>query len=273
MYRYYNFSFFFFLFIFLIYIHYTSTGPDLISTINQSRNLNTAFQTPNYTPEPTITQPANTFADDDIDIDQLAAIEAQFTDNSSKRPLHSDFANPEKKLKTDLVNKPEDYPDDNDLLFEEDEEYLREIEAEIDVKENRLHIVENTGLTRVSAEPFVYIKQLQEMSERDRTGQVFKVKGQVMTLLSKLSVSKDGWSLKCTIVDGTGRLDVDFTSDVLSKLVGVTPQEMNAMKKQMQAKPELKDKVVSVSNKVYVFFILPSCPTYVIITRLLINLY
>ncbi|CAB3230201.1 unnamed protein product [Arctia plantaginis] len=232
--------------------------PDTESTINQPRNLNiptphvTVPPAANYIPEPTlstVTQPANNFADDDIDIEQLAAIEAQFTDNSGKRPISSDLTNPEKKLKTDTVNKPEDYPDDNDIIFEEDEEYLREIEAEIDAKENKLQTVEKTGVTRVSAEPFVYIKQLQEMSERDRNGQVFKVKGQVMALLSKLSVSKDEWSLKCTIVDGTGRLDVEFTSDVLSKLVGVTPQEMNVMKKQMAAKPELKERVVSAIKK------------------------
>lgn len=64
---------------------------------------------------------------------------------------------------------------------------------------------------------------------------------------SQLSVGKDAWSLKCTIVDGTGSIDADFTSDILSKLVGFTPQEMNQLKKQMVNNPALKAKAVEVS--------------------------
>ncbi|XP_075980257.1 recQ-mediated genome instability protein 1-like [Anticarsia gemmatalis] len=227
-------------------------GADLNTTINQPRNANIPTPhtdmppTTNHTHEP-ILEPARhiqqNFADDDIDIDQLAALEAQFTDNPGKRSLTTEHSNPEKKQKT--VNNVDDYPTDNDLLFDEDDDYLRELEAQIDAQENEPMAVENKGPVRVSAEPFVYIKQLNEMSEIDRYGKVFNVKGQVMTLLSKLSVGKGEWSLKCTIVDGTGKLDVEFASDVLSKLVGVTPQQMNLMKKQMASKPELQEKVVS----------------------------
>lgn len=191
-------------------------------------------------------EPTN-FADDEIDIDQIAALEEQLIDNNpGKRPLVSDNTNPEKRLKTSTVNHDE-YPDENDIFLGEDEDYLRELESQIDAGNNEFNTPKNTSINTVSSEPFVYIKQIQGMSEIDKAGKVFKVKGQVMSLLSKLSVSKDGWSLKCTIVDGTGSLDVEFTSDVLSKLVGYTPQEMNAIKRQMATKPELKEKAITVS--------------------------
>ncbi|CAH0589260.1 unnamed protein product [Chrysodeixis includens] len=186
--------------------------------------------------------------DDDIDVDQLAALEAQIVEAPVKRPSNTDTRNPEKKLKTEIVNQPDDYPDEHDISFE-DEEYLREIEAQIDANDFQPNVHTNRGPISVPAAPFVYIRQIKEKSESQKVGKVFKVKGQVMTLLSKLSVGKDSWSLKCTIVDGTGNLDVEFTSDVLSKLVGYTPQEMNALKKQMAEKPELKLKAISALQK------------------------
>ena len=197
--------------------------------------------------QPSIDEEPTNFADDEIDVDQLAALEEQFIDNNTgKRPLVTENTNPEKKLKP-TVNEDE-YPDENDIFFAEDEEYLRELESEIDSRNNDFNTPQNTGPNTVSSEPFVYIKQIKDMNESDRVGKVFKVKGQVMCLLSKLSVSKEGWSLKCTIVDGTGNLDVEFTSEVLSKLVGYTPQEMTAIKREMATKPELKEKAITVSG-------------------------
>ncbi|XP_047992874.1 recQ-mediated genome instability protein 1-like [Leguminivora glycinivorella] len=182
----------------------------------------------------TSVQQAN-FADDDIDIDQLAAIEAQLT---NKRASTDDRSKPEKKPKIDVANRIDDYPDDNDL-FAEDEDYLRELESKFDA----------TDPISVSSEPFTYLKQINEMREIEKAGRVFRVKAQIMKLLSKLSVGKEGWSLKCTIVDGTGSLDVDFTNNVLSKLVGYTPQEMNQLKKQMATDPQLKQKAVMALQK------------------------
>lgn len=193
--------------------------------------------------------PSHRVNDDDIDLDQLAAIEAQLFDNpgkSSKRPLPTTDNKPEKKQKVDIKNSVDDYPDDNDLLFEDDE-YLREIEATLDERE-RVLTNEPAYPIAASSEPFVYIKQITDLSDSAKARRVFRVKGQIMKLLSKLSVGKDGWTLKCTIVDGTGSIDVDFTSAVLSKLVGFTPQEMNQLKKQMVTKPELKEKAISVSH-------------------------
>lgn len=235
--------------------------PDPNTTISIPRNTNiptphTQMPTANVQPAPTFDQPhqhtnmdePTNFADDEIDIDQIAALEEQLIDNPGKRPLITDNTIPEKRLKTSTDNHDE-YPDENDLFLGEDEDYLRELESQIDAGNNDLNIPQNTGPNTVCSEPFVYIKQIKDMSENDKVGKVFKVKGQVMSLLSKLSVSKDGWSLKCTIVDGTGSLDVEFTSDVLSKLVGYTPQEMNAIKRQMATKPELKEKAITALQK------------------------
>ncbi|CAH0755601.1 unnamed protein product [Diatraea saccharalis] len=188
-------------------------------------------------------------ADDDIDIDDIAAIEAEYC-NPGKRPLNDNNSKPDKKLKTDIkntVNRADEYPDDDECFFGEDEDYLREVEAQMEAQEKG-STQKCEGPMVLSAEPYVYIKQINDMNEANKSGRVFKVKAQIMKLLSKLSVGKDGWSLRCTLIDGTGCIDVDFTSDVLSKLVGFTPQEMNLMKKQMATDLTVKEKAVLVST-------------------------
>lgn len=239
-------------------------------SINPSRNVNIPTPHTQMPPsqscedfDPTLQQTSRPVArvtsvqltsyNDDIDIDELNAIEVQF-ENPIKRAQVEQSFKPEKKMKMDTVNRIEDYPDDIDLLVEEDEDYLREIEADIigNVKEIP------KGPIGISSDPYVFIKQIKDLSESENVGKVFRVKAQIMKLLSKLSVGKDGWSLKCTIVDGTGCLDVEFTSEVLSKLVGYTPQEMNQLKRDMASKPELKDKALSVSIRPYICVIYAS---------------
>ncbi|XP_073967026.1 recQ-mediated genome instability protein 1-like [Choristoneura fumiferana] len=240
------------------------TASDLNATASHPRNtdiplphtemppaLETIHRTDSFDPRPvavvTSVQVAN-FADDDIDVDQLAAIEAQISNPSKRSLTDTTHTSTEKKLKMDntsTVNRVEDYPEDNDL-FAEDEDYLRELENKFDASYNTPKV---KFPVPVSSEPFVYIKQINDMRESEKAGRVFRVKGQIMKLLSKLSVGKDGWSLRCTIVDGTGSIDVDFTNNVLSKLVGFTPQEMNQLKKQMATKPELKQKAVMALQK------------------------
>ncbi|CAK1586683.1 unnamed protein product [Parnassius mnemosyne] len=196
-------------------------------------------------------QVLDTFIEDDIDVDQLAAIEAQFTENPGKRPLIDNNSKPEKKAKINpntVVNNIDEYPEDEDLIIE-DEDYIKEMEARFDAQDSGVSDCINKAPIPLPQEPFVYIKQINELSVNEKSGKVFRVKGQIMKLLSKLTVGKDGWSLKCAIVDGTGSMDVDFTSDVLSKLVGFTPLEMNQIKKQMATKPELKEKTVSALQK------------------------
>ncbi|XP_046969732.1 recQ-mediated genome instability protein 1-like [Vanessa cardui] len=229
-------------------------------------------------------EPMTNFVEDEIDMEQLAVIEAQYSSALTKRRSEDDMANPDKRIKRDPVSSSnnDDYPDDNDMFFE-DEEYLKELEAKFDEKENEQFNTDfnnrgdrpesnginnpmtassnNTASTskdrsepisrsiRPSSEPFVYIKQINDLSELERTGKVFKVKAQILKILSKLTVGKEGWSLSCTIVDGTATIDVDFSSDVLSKLVGFTPQEMIQMKKQMAKNAQIKDAAVSALQK------------------------
>ncbi|XP_063537349.1 recQ-mediated genome instability protein 1-like [Cydia strobilella] len=215
----------------------TPPHPDMPPPARDQR-FDQTFDPPRPVAIVTSVQQAN-FADDDIDIDQLADIEAQLT---NKRSLPDDRSKPEKKLKIDpidTINRVEDYPDDNDL-FAEDEDYLRELESKFDT---------DSGPVQISSEPFTYLKLINEMREIEKAGRVFRVKAQIMKLLSKLSVGKEGWSLRCTIVDGTGSLEVDFTNNVLSKLVGYTPQEMNQLKKQMATNPQLKEKAVMALQK------------------------
>ncbi|KAL0870924.1 hypothetical protein ABMA27_004753 [Loxostege sticticalis] len=228
--------------------------PDHNTTISNPRNANiptphtqmpSARQVDDPRPVARVTslQVAHSIADDDIDIEHIAAIEAEFSDNPGKRSLKEPDSKPEKKLKTDTVINSDEFPEDIDCFINEDEEYLKEMEAQFDAQS------ENIGPVKTSSEPFVYIKQINDMKDSDKVGRVFKVKAQIMKLLSKLSVGKDGWSLRCTLIDGTGNIDVDFTSDVLSKLVGFTPQEMNDLKKKMASIPALKEKAVSALQK------------------------
>ncbi|XP_068617889.1 recQ-mediated genome instability protein 1-like [Battus philenor] len=201
------------------------------------------------TPRDATSMQTETFADDDLDMEQLAAIEAQFVEHPAKRPLYDSNSRPEKKIKVNTEdNSADDYPADDDLMFE-DEDYLREMEAQFDAQDHELNERDNRAPVQVSKEPFVYIKQIKELSDTQLSGKVFKVKAQIMKLLSKLSVGRDGWSLKCEIVDGTGTLNVDFTSDVLSELVGLTPIEVNRIKKHMATKPEMKEKAVMALQK------------------------
>lgn len=161
------------------------------------------------------------------------------TDKPCKRLSDNGNYQPEKKIK---LNNVDDYPDENELF--EYEEYLGELDINFDRRDREVLQKYPVGIT---TDPFVYIRQLNELNVADRAGKVFKIKGQIMKLLSKISVGKEGWSLKCTLVDGTGAIDVAFTSDVLSNLVGITPQEMTAIKKEISKKPELKEKTVAVS--------------------------
>lgn len=194
------------------------TEPDQNTTITQTRNAtlptphtqmpsrndqhNLSFEDSRPVARVTSIQ-VSAFNDDDIDFDQLEAIEAQFDnrpstntntvrnrvdyqmEHSGKRPLQGSCNKPEKKLKME-VNAASDYPEDNDLVFE-DEDYLNEMEAKFD-REEISRIEGPKEPVVASAEPFVFIKQINDLSANERTGRIFKVKGQIMKLLSKVSL-------------------------------------------------------------------------------------
>ncbi|KAL4705814.1 hypothetical protein ACJJTC_006534 [Scirpophaga incertulas] len=224
------------------------------ATMTQPRNTNIPAphaEVPRSRAEPdprpvarvTSLQVAHSMADDDINIDDIAAIEAEYCSNPVKRSLKEPDNKPEKKLKSE-VNRSDEYPDENDFFLNEDEDYFNEVEAQFEGHERK-----QNGPVVVSSEPFTYIKQINDLQALDREGRVFKIKAQIMKLLSKLSVGKDGWSLRCTLIDGTGSIDADFTSEVLTRLVGFTPREMNQMKRQMVSDPTVKEKTVAALQK------------------------
>ncbi|XP_062530050.1 recQ mediated genome instability 1 isoform X1 [Bombyx mori] len=146
----------------------------------------------------------------------------------TKRPLPETIQNPEKRLKVDY--------DDEDFMAAEDEDHLREVEVGCDALLHKHQCV-------VPGEPYVYIKQIVELPEADRAGRVFTVKALIIKLLQKLTVGRDGWSLRCTLVDGSGALDLEFASDVFSELIGLSPHQMYRLKKEMGSRPDLRDKL------------------------------
>ncbi|XP_026756199.2 recQ-mediated genome instability protein 1-like [Galleria mellonella] len=224
--------------------------PNTASPVNAVRN---EFHQSTFDAASTETRtaPQTNFIEDDFETDiLLAEVDAQVIEHSGKRPLNGENTNPEKKIKIDSIpNRNDDFPDDNDIFFDEDLDYLRDMEEELDARDNEIQEVRHKGPITVCADPFVYIKQINELNVTERAGRVFRVKAQIIKLLSKLSVGKEGWSLRCTIVDGTGSLDVDFASNVLSELVGFTPEEMQSIKKQIATNPEMKEKAVSALQK------------------------
>lgn len=230
----------------------SDTNPTTTTTTATDQQTNSNVPSSGQvTPNDGAHQPTSNFIDDELNFAELDAIEEQYT-NVPKRSSNDELVNPVKKRKksdTDLMCDPFD-----DLM--EDEDYLREMEAQFDAQETSLNnsltsfdMPNNTPSSRSSVlempmEPFAYIKQINDLDEK--IGRVFKVKAQILKVLSKLTVGKQGWQLRCKILDGTGTLDVDFSSDVLSNLVGFTPQEMIKMKGQIAKDPEVKGKVDSV---------------------------
>lgn len=222
---------------------------------NQTRVANTqVHEAPTLAVENPIPDTRNQIVEVDVHIDQL---EAQVSNKRSR--INSPDGVVGKKLKrsdefdtnlariseddSDIPTTIEDYSDAPHMFLNEDEELLREIEAKMDEEIGPKYPI------YVNPEPFIYIKQINALNKTEVFGEVFKVKAQILKLLDKLSGSKGVWSLKCTLVDGTGCLDVEFTSEVLSEIVGFTPSDMKQLKKDMVSKPELMEKAVTALQK------------------------
>lgn len=72
-----------------------------------------------------------------------------------------------------------------------------------------------------------YLCQIKNLSTEIKA---MSVKGCVVTLLSKLqSNSLTGWCLKARICDGTGMLDVRFSNQVLTDLIGYSSNQVSPM--------------------------------------------
>lgn len=94
-----------------------------------------------------------------------------------------------------------------------------------------------------SSSPFEYLLHILHPSPK--VNGIHKVKGTILSLLSQLKVDADsGWHLSAKICDGTGTLDVDFTSDVLDHVIGLSHQEFKQMKREASRNPLVKEKLV-----------------------------
>ncbi|XP_061379067.1 recQ-mediated genome instability protein 1-like isoform X1 [Danaus plexippus] len=96
---------------------------------------------------------------------------------------------------------------------------------------------------KVSASPFVYIKQINDLNQCERINKVFKVKAQILYLLKRPSFTKDKWMVECRITDGTGCLNVEVNSCLFSTIISHTPQEMAELSLQRQKDPATKDRI------------------------------
>ncbi|XP_068093095.1 recQ-mediated genome instability protein 1 [Hyperolius riggenbachi] len=131
------------------------------------------------------------------------------------------------------------YDLDDDLFLEE--EIQRELE-EMDMDQgNIINPNENSSTAVASATasntqpvsvldpPFTYLSAV--FNDKSGTNRQIKLKSFIVTLSGSLSNSGGVWSIKAKISDGTGYLDVQFSNDVLTELIGFSVAEMKRLKK------------------------------------------
>ncbi|KAM9329577.1 recQ-mediated genome instability protein 1 [Gastrophryne carolinensis] len=77
--------------------------------------------------------------------------------------------------------------------------------------------------------PYTYLSAV--FNDKSGTDKEIKLKSFIVTLTSNLTSSSGDWSIKAKISDGTGYLDVEFSNEVLTKLIGFSVTEMKKMKR------------------------------------------
>ncbi|XP_029961551.1 recQ-mediated genome instability protein 1 [Salarias fasciatus] len=92
----------------------------------------------------------------------------------------------------------------------------------------------------LTSKPFTYLCVLEKMtsSPQPQTTEIH-VKAFIVTLLGKLSSSNGVWSVRATISDGTGYLDVELSDEVLTSLLGFSVPEKGALKRDPARRAEL----------------------------------
>ncbi|CAH0720526.1 unnamed protein product, partial [Brenthis ino] len=163
--------------------------------------------------------------DIDIDPSEIDKIEAQYS--GGVRRLSDDVTmQPEKKVK---IDRSDEFPiDDDDVICLEDEENLSDHEIFFDLNgpmKKEIYTINEVNNTK------------------DKNGKIFIVKARILTMLSKLSLSKTAWKSSCTLTDESGNIDVELSNEALETVVGYTPSQMYIMKKQLKTQPELNEKI------------------------------
>lgn len=87
--------------------------------------------------------------------------------------------------------------------------------------------------------PFTYISLL--LAKKPETVTILKVKCFIVTLTGNLTSSNGSWGIKAKISDGSAYLEVDFSDDILTSLIGFSVPEMNRLKKDPALHLKLKD--------------------------------
>ncbi|XP_069817886.1 recQ-mediated genome instability protein 1 isoform X2 [Dendropsophus ebraccatus] len=77
--------------------------------------------------------------------------------------------------------------------------------------------------------PFTYLSVV--LTHPSSAVKKVQLKSFIVTLNGTLTSSSGFWSIKAKISDGTGYLDVEFSNDVLTKLIGFSVPEMKKLKK------------------------------------------
>lgn len=96
---------------------------------------------------------------------------------------------------------------------------------------------------KVSAEPYIYIKQFVENKDK-LINKTVKVKAQFINVVEKLSFNNtSGWRMKFNITDGTAMIVVDFRKEVLEELLGISHEQA------LQLRQKIKNNVVSAAEK------------------------
>ncbi|KAM3939082.1 recQ-mediated genome instability protein 1 [Leptodactylus fuscus] len=87
--------------------------------------------------------------------------------------------------------------------------------------------------------PFTYLSTV--LSYPSTTVKCVKLKSFIVTLNGNLTSNSGMWSIKAKISDGTGYLDVDFSNDVLTELIGFSVPEMKKLKRDPSQQTKLLD--------------------------------
>ncbi|GLV43705.1 Tudor domain containing 3 [Carabus blaptoides fortunei] len=210
---------------------------------------------------------------DDLNIDSNMFNDTNFSDQANKSKSHnSSVKNYDSINDTALLNIDIPEIDENIIIDEDDDnkprptlsqEYFNfDIEDDLalmaeldsDIAEQmkvKIPLIE-------TVEPFVYIKQLLDNREKITT-EKYTVKARFTRVIERINVSKEkGWSMQFEISDGTGNVVVDFLSNVLEGVMGLTPTEaleekMNVKRKKLVAFEKLTKALIMCKQKLQAF--------------------
>lgn len=102
------------------------------------------------------------------------------------------------------------------------------------------------------------IDQLKKCTDVEKCQRLhFIIKGEIKTIVEVIRVTSAAWTLGVMLTDNHSPelLQVKFSSDVLSKLAGATPTEINEMKIMRKSRPQIDEDLTKVET-FYFYFIL-----------------